>query len=318
MHSSMTCRRRHVRCDEARPRCKACTRIGSDCTWPHYTQGQHESQGSYSSKGSEDARDKESPPLEIDVAANLQAFANTSNHNHNSPVIHAPENHTLRTESGWPQADDEAAATLVEIRDGWQDDVPIDTSRLHRESECRVHHEGQQGPSPSDTVPSFDVASTASISSALQHTFGPPSGPSPFGHNVFDWVQPDARPFQGVNVEEAARIWANLLLKDASTRTEPVHSGAPFSPAITQLSPPEQSLLTTTDFSVAHLPSSRPEHTEQDQTSEDKAWQSPVPLKLKANEYPLFHDFIQNLSLWAGTSQKWRNFSDSNDADGLF
>ena len=34
---SLTCRRRRVKCDETRPRCRNCTRIVRDCEYPHHT-----------------------------------------------------------------------------------------------------------------------------------------------------------------------------------------------------------------------------------------------------------------------------------------
>jgi hypothetical protein len=322
--NSLTCRSRHVKCDETKPRCKACVRIQSECSWPvpdprHDTTIKVPRETANSSKVYHPVT--VNPGGETDIE-----LQNTLNHgphsllNASRSLIHGAE----PTELSRLEAADQAAATLVGIRDGYQQASPaLSQQPSESTSDGRRHVvELTQQCSPDSATHAHSVGSTPSLATSTQIISTSP-GFSSLAANVDEWARSEAGLACGLEdfgVDDATHVWANLLLKDASSRRvsgtdvsftieRPMlrdegrnsvfllsPSSAPSAPTSVPLaaaSPSENHSFMQTAPAYSDAPDS-----ELRLLPEGEPWQSPTPLELKPHEYPLFHDFIQNLSLW--------------------
>ena len=296
-----------MKCDEVKPRCKPCSRIDSACLWPSTnTRPRHERTGS-------NARS----PAELNGNTS-DAHQSAERDPESRAVQHSDKAVQSPTDARTP-AVNEAAAALVGIRDGWQDShqaachqPPPDTNRsdasgLHQ-SQSLISTTAQSYRDTSSTSPTLtvQVANTTLYPTQL-------------------YTPPDAQQLLELNAEDAAHIWADLLLKDASLRTP--RADFAFFPdlgevndvTLAQLQPSPTQVVPISDdpFEVSYADSfvaTRPDTTH---ALEHKAWQSPVPLELLPHEYPLFYDFIQNLSQWVRRSNAWTGLSLTLMADGL-
>jgi hypothetical protein len=151
---------------------------------------------------------------------------------------------------------------------------------------------------------------------SIPQTLGASPDLHSLGSVVNGWIRADPGASQSFNVDDATSAWATLLLRDASSRIngsgeaglelpDPDVTGSlgpsrrllPSPPPVrsSHASSPDRSSIvggpSLQDMALAT-------DTQGLRCEEEKPWQSSVRLQLGAHEYPLFHDFIQNLSLW--------------------
>ncbi|KAI0483918.1 fungal-specific transcription factor domain-containing protein [Xylariaceae sp. FL0804] len=309
----LTCKRRHVKCDETQPLCKACVRLELDCSWSSsYPRSMQEPPGGGAVVVEED-----------NGASNtLSPAAGTEQQGASSRVTSALTGQSsgrCALSSSRTEAIDEAAAVLVEIRDGWQEPSPVVPSDSRaaaaegvRESDTPQRHYSAGESCVFDATTPSSKAPTAQVLSASP-------GLSSLASNVHEWVSSDTATSHAFDVGDATHVWASLLLRDASSRTEgAVVSFQPRFPYETQENlgsmlllsplsmpatlagshgPPTEGAQTAGETALRTYSSSEAP-PEQCRRFDNEPWQSPTPLHMEPHEYPLFHDFVQNLSLW--------------------
>ncbi len=315
---SLTCRRRHVKCDEAKPKCKACSRINKACAWAddvssQSTPDREENTAVQSRQRSESIAVYESRAPEYSTSLDRQLEAEALGNDLASPGG-APELPAATNPSP------ERNAT-----DGWAESSPVATrvSNATADGHAATHSTQSQHSSSSthaENSPGADRATEYILSPSSIQSIPQTLGASPDLHSLGpfpnDWIHVGSGLSQTFNVDDATSAWASLLLRDASSRIDAGGAGGGEagldlpglglnSASIRPLPPPPPARGSDQGQEgsfVTERPSMQDTgtgtHAAGRMYNHDKPWQSSVSLKLEKHEYLLFHDFVQNLSLW--------------------
>lgn len=124
--SSLNCRRRHVKCDEGKPACRACVKIGQNCVYPRVPSNTAHRRGASSSGSGETKGAHE----ESGSTPWSQSPITTQDHDHvqnadaSNSLTHANDDHQLMhvdiptNQNGQPREEQEALHAVVTSRDG--------------------------------------------------------------------------------------------------------------------------------------------------------------------------------------------------------
>lgn len=270
-----------------------------------------------SRQDSHDTAVQETESAEYSVSTDRQPQAETSENGFASPgcnvlelsPVTSPNSQRNATER-WSDRSDLAARVSNATTQSHTNPTPvIHTDPLQR-SLSSTHGDNSPG---ADRATEY-ILSPSSIQSIPQ-TLGASPNLHSLGPFTNDWTHVDSAAQQSFNVDDAASAWASLLLRDASSRIDGggdtglelpgLDLNGALGPSIRPLPPApavrvsdQQQGGTFTAERPAIQGSSLGAHAAGLQYEHDKPWQSSVSLKLEKHEYLLFHDFVQNLSLW--------------------
>lgn len=296
---SYNCRRRHVKCNENKPSCGGCAKIGQECVYPPVRQarqsdirssvGARHSGAINNGSGTENSRGSGNSKLDENEKLDAQQPPQ-SNDDGNAPVPWSPspgpQNAPFQRPTSVP------APNSVHPHNRNSNDASM--SDLHIPQHLNSQKQDMQDASAHVNMTAQDGATSTTSSTA--------------------------------NVENATAIWVDLLLKDAAAHSFDLGDFGLESDVFNLLSTPlmaqspigsppapdnpransfdRETSLTSNIYLLERVPS-----LSHHQRLEKQVWHSEMPLRISPHDHIIFRNFVRNTSLWMDLFDPKRPFS---------
>jgi hypothetical protein len=286
---SLTCRRRHVKCDEAKPNCWSCTKIKQVCS---YDSEEVQSRASVlvvaktTLPSVESDQDGQSHLSEPDVSRGSQrsTYSTQSLPTWRPPSIQNEPYTAVESVSG-------TSPSLETIRH-----IPKTVGFSTMPQDNRRSQGLELSPhTPMETWTIGSVSSTGNVEADTAGWFGLLFGDAVLGNSSL----PD------INFEaEGLDIFGNSI-PHTPVHTPDEDSAQQGNGPLTANSPTE----TSNKFLLERVPRLR-----RDQLFEKQSWHSSEPIKLLPEEQFLFQHFVRHISQWVRTAPSLTSINSTNDS----